>query len=150
TGVTVITAEHDTAGLIGVTANSFNTVSLEPPLILFSLSRRAWSCAPLLGCRGFGINILRDDQRDLSHRFASAGADKWDAVAFRRSARGVPLLDDVLATFECLPHVQHDGGDHVIVVGRVVDFGFDPDGLPLLYFRSHYRAIADEHPVAAP
>ncbi|MCW5623270.1 MAG: flavin reductase family protein, partial [Burkholderiales bacterium] len=114
TGVTVITAEHPVAGLIGVTANSFSSVSLDPPLILFSLSRRAFSCDLLLQAPAFAINVLRDDQQALSHRFAHAGTDKWVDVEFRRSANGVPTLGSVLATFECVPHMQYDGGDHVI------------------------------------
>lgn len=148
TGVTVITAAHATEGLLGITANSFNSVSLEPPLVLFSLARTSFTLRPFLESPAFVVNILHDGQRALSHRFARAGGDKWDGVSHRPSALGAPVLDGAIAAFECEHHAQYDGGDHVIVLGRVVGIETG-QGDPLLYFQSRYRGIAADDPEPA-
>ncbi len=144
TGVTIITAEHPTRGKVGVTANSFASVSLEPPLLLFSLARTAFSLQPLLESPGFVVNVLRAGQRALSHRFAHSAGDKWAGLSWRPASNGAPILAGVIASFECVHHGQHDGGDHLICVGRVVGMDNDPEGEPLLYFHSRYRAMGAE------
>ena len=144
TGVTIITACHPVRGFLGITANSFNSVSLDPPLVLFSLSRASFSLGPFLETTCFVVNVLRDGQRALSHRFARAGDDKWSGVSHRPSTCGAPVLEGTIAAFECLHHAQYDGGDHLIILGRVVHLEVDPDGEPLLYFHSRYRGIADD------
>lgn len=144
TGVTVITARHPTQGLLGITANSFNSVSLEPPLVLFSLARTSFTLGPILEAPCFVVNVLRDGQHALSHRFARAGDEKWMGVSHHPSSRGAPILEGAIANFECVHHAQHDGGDHLIILGRVVQLEVDPEGEPLLYFHSRYHGIAED------
>ncbi len=144
TGVTVITACHPVRGLLGITANSFNSVSLDPPLVLFNLARASFTLSPFLEAPCFVVNVLRDGQRALSHRFARAGDDKWAGVSHRSSSRGAPVLEGAIAAFECVHHAQYDGGDHLIILGRVVHLEVDPEGEPLLYFHSRYRGIAED------
>jgi flavin reductase (DIM6/NTAB) family NADH-FMN oxidoreductase RutF len=136
TGVTVITAIHPAQGPVGITANSFSSVSLDPPLLLFSLSRQSFSLRPLLESR--------DGQHALSHRFAAGGGEKWSGLTWREGRHGAPILGGTIASFECAHHAQYDGGDHVIVLGRVLALDTDAGGEPLLYFHSRYRSIGEE------
>jgi flavin reductase (DIM6/NTAB) family NADH-FMN oxidoreductase RutF len=144
TGVTIISADHPAHGLIGVTVNSFTSVSLDPPLILFSLARTSFTLQPLLEAPSFVVNVLRDGQRALSHRFAHSAGDKWDGLSWRPAASGAPILAGGIAHFECVHHAQYDGGDHLVLLGRVVGMDTDADGEPLLYFHSRYRSIGEE------
>ena len=142
TGVTVITTRHDDE-LHGLTANSFSSVSLEPPLVLFSLSRTADCFAAFESTDFFAVNVLRSDQETLSSRFATKDIDKWSDVEWTPGEGGCPLLDGAIATFECRVTNRHDGGDHVIYVGKVVTFAHDGDGAaPLAFFRGRYTAVA--------
>lgn len=141
TGVVVVTAPDPEGDPIALTVSSFNSVSLDPPLVLFSVARSALSLNKLLAAQSFGISVLRHDQTDLSGRFAHARSRKWSGIAPRLGATGCPLIDSCLAVFECAPHATYDGGDHLIVVGRVVRFEIAPDGEPLVYFRGGYHAI---------
>lgn len=139
TGVAVITATADDGSLIGMTMSSFNSVSLDPPLILFSVDRKAYSLPSLLAAKGYAVNILARDQDDISNRFAKAMSDKWEAVESTNGYEQAPLIAGALAHFECEPHATHDGGDHVIFVGRVVRYSTRPDKPPpLLFFRGRY------------
>ncbi|MFN8829632.1 MAG: flavin reductase family protein [Labrys sp. (in: a-proteobacteria)] len=142
TGVTIVSAAHPTAGLIGITANSFNSVSLDPPLVLFSIARTATSLPAFLESPGFAVNVLRDDQRALSDHFARSGPDKWARVPHLIGLNGAPILPGAIAAFDCERYATHDGGDHVIVLGRVVALEHDHAGQPLLYFRGRYRALS--------
>lgn len=144
TGVTVITAIHPAQGPVGITANSFSSVSLDPPLLLFSLSRQSFSLQPLLESPGFAVNVLRDGQHALSHRFAAGGREKWSGLTWHEGRHGAPILGGTIAAFECAHHVQYDGGDHVIVLGRVLALDIDAGGEPLLYFHGRYRSIGEE------
>lgn len=141
TGVTVITAVGPRGDPIGITADSFNSVSLDPPLILFSLSRRAYSLKAFLSSGTFAVNILRERQEDLSARFARTLTDKWSGVAYDLWDTGCPILHDALAKFECRTRHTYDGGDHIIFVGEVVRFEYDPNGQALVYYRGHYRTV---------
>ena len=142
TGVTVVTGIGADGGPVGVTVNSFNSVSLEPPLVLFSLDRAANSMAPFSDCRHFAVNVLGEHQAELSEAFAARdGADKWTGVSWRPGRNACPLLADALAIFECTTETTHDGGDHVIFVGRVDHVAMRPSGRPLLYFRGDYARI---------
>ncbi|MPZ38284.1 MAG: flavin reductase [Rhizobiales bacterium] len=140
-GVAVITANADTQA-IGMTVSSFNSVSLEPPLILFSIDRKARSLNGLLSARGFAVNILSRAQESLSTRFAQSRTDKWNAVRYTLGHSETPLLCGALAHFECTPYANYDGGDHVIVVGRVIRFALNAAGEPLVFFRSRYHSLA--------
>jgi len=146
TGVAVITAYGGDGVLYGVTVSSFNSVSLDPPLVLFSLSRRLLSLQGLLGAEAFAINFLRDDQAHLSARFASALTEKWEGIEFRPGSTGSPVLVPALAVLECRHHAQYDGGDHVIVVGRVTHLEVDSGCKPLVFFRGRYHSLSlQEH-----
>ena len=101
TGVTIITTCTRDSELLGITANSFNSVSLEPPMVLFSLAREAHSLNKFETCDFFAVNILRESQQDLSDRFAKASADKWTGVDYTTGVTKCPLLPNSLATFEC-------------------------------------------------
>ena len=145
TGVAVVTAKAADGALIGVTMSSFNSVSLDPPLVLFSIGRSAYSLNAMLAARGFGINLLSRAQRDLSDRFAKAQTDKWRDVAHVVSDLEAPLLDGALAHFECRPYAHYDGGDHVIFVVRVLRFSEPSSGEePLVFFGGRYRSLEDE------
>ncbi len=141
TGVTIITAAGEGGEPVGFTANSFSSVSLEPPLILFSLDRAA-QCLPVFEtAKHFAVNVLAESQQDLSNRFAAAVEDRFRDLAFTRGEGGTPLLADSLAIFECAAHAVHDGGDHRIFLGRVLRFRAKDEGDPLLYCRGRYRKL---------
>ncbi len=141
TGVTVITALGPDGGPIGITANSFNSVSIDPPLILFSLDRRSYSLPAFLDSETFAVNVLRADQRALAERFAKASADKWSKVGHDIWDTGCPILHDALAKFECRLRHTYEGGDHVILVGEVLRFEYDPNGRPLVYWRGAFGTV---------
>jgi flavin reductase (DIM6/NTAB) family NADH-FMN oxidoreductase RutF len=146
TGVAIVTAEIE-GMLLGTTVSSFNSVSLSPPLVLFSLARRALGFARWQEVEGFGVTLLDDTQSDLSTRFARGGSDKWSGLVPCRGPAGLPLIPHGLARFECQTHARYDGGDHEIIVGRVISFAA-ADGEPLLFFGGRYRRIEPEPPVA--
>ncbi len=128
----------------GVTINSFNSVSLDPPLVLFSLGRYLASLEAMTGATHVAINLLSRDQQHISRQFSrSTGAEKWQGVCYTEGAGGAPLLDGALAQFQCRKHAVHDGGDHVICVVEVLDFARSDAALdPLVFFRSNYAEIA--------
>ena len=144
TGITIVTAVAPTGEPLGVTANSFNSVSLDPPLVLFSLHRAAYSLGAFTEGGHFAVNILREEQRDLSIRFAQAGADKWSGLDYETWSTGAPIITGCLASFECRTRALYDGGDHVIFLGQVLQLRAMDGGRPLLYFRGRYRAISGE------
>jgi flavin reductase (DIM6/NTAB) family NADH-FMN oxidoreductase RutF len=145
TGVTIVTTVTPTGDLVGITANSFNSVSLDPPLVLFSLDRRAYSLKLFEEAGVFAINVLGEDQKELSSTFARAGAPKWDGVRFEVWDTGAPIIEDTLASFDCRVQAVHDGGDHVIFLGRVLRMRSTQEGRPLLYFRGRYNKIGEIH-----
>ena len=141
TGITVVTSVGLDGEYLGFTANSFNSVSLDPPLVLFSLDRGAYSLKAFEAAGVFAINILREDQEAVSIAFARALSSKWEGVRTEIWQTGSPILVDALASFDCETTSMHDGGDHVIFVGRVLRLRAGTDGRPLLYFRGAYRQI---------
>lgn len=147
TGVTVVTASDETGQWVGITANSFNSVSLEPPLILWSLNRSAWSLPSFEQADHFVVNVLAEDQIDLSNRFATQGQiDKFDGVSNFRGLGGAPVLTGCTVSFQCKKKFTYDGGDHLIFVGEVVDFE-SSDKPGLLYYKGEY-AVSRSHPEA--
>ena len=138
TGVTIVTVRTPTGELLGLTANSFNSVSIVPPLVLWSLSRQAGSMAAFERGSHYSINILASDQHALAIRFASKDVDRFDGVAFRLGASGVPLLDGAAAVFECFNRSRYEEGDHVIFVGEVERCGHRAGALPLLFHGGRY------------
>lgn len=142
TGITVVTSIGPDGERLGFTANSFNSVSLDPPLVLFSLDRRAYSLKAFEAAGVFAINVLREDQEQVSTAFARALSNKWDSVNFETWETGCPILADALANFECETKSMHDGGDHVIFVGQVLALRTG-EGRPLLYYRGAYRQLVE-------
>jgi flavin reductase (DIM6/NTAB) family NADH-FMN oxidoreductase RutF len=144
TGVTVITGLGAKDEKLGVTASSFNSVSLDPPLVLFSLNRRAYSMPHFQKSGHFAVNVLREGQEELADRFATPLADKWDGIRFDIWDFGCPILSDALANFECRTRYTYDGGDHVIFVGEIERMRADTEGKPLLFYGGRYQALDTE------
>ncbi|NNU44694.1 flavin reductase family protein [Ramlibacter montanisoli] len=144
TGVTIVTARTADGRVVGLTANSFNSVSLTPPLVLWSLSRAAASMAVFSAGSHYAINVLAADQKALAERFATRGADRWNGVTFTEGAGGAPLLDGAAATFECFNRSRYEEGDHVIFVGEVERCAHRTGASPLLFHGGRYFT---EHPL---
>lgn len=142
TGVTVITARGSDQRDVGVTANSFNSVSLDPPLVLWSLNRSSRSLEAFISTGYFAVHVLAANQKDLSMRFASRDADRFAGLQFKRGCGGAPLLPDCAARFQCRLASVHDGGDHVILVGEVLEFE-DSDRTPLIFHRGRYLEVPE-------
>ncbi len=141
TGVTVVTTLTRDGHPIGLTANSFTSVSLDPPLLLVCIARTSASIAAFEANQSFAVNVLHIGQQPTSNLFATRGQDRFGHINWRIGECGAPVLDGSLASFECARHAIHDGGDHIILVGRVVKAGFEPQRDPLLYFRGRYRRL---------
>lgn len=143
TGITVITTVDESGGPIGFTANSFTSLSLDPPLVLFCLDRKVTSFGAFSAERPFAVNILSSAQTDVSQRFATTGPEKWEGVEFESWETGSPILPGCLANLDCTIESVHEGGDHVIVIGRVVALK-RADAAPgaLLYYNGRYAELA--------
>lgn len=133
TGVTIVTARTATGTLIGLTANSFNSLSLHPPLVLWSLSQAAGSMPALSTGSHYAINVLAADQKALAERFAGRRDDRWAGVAYTEGASGAPLISGAAASFECFNRSRYEEGDHVIFVGEVEHCNHRPGAAPLLF-----------------
>lgn len=144
TGVTIVTARADSGALVGLTANSFNSVSMSPPLVLWSLSNQSSALPVFRRGSHYAINVLSAQQRELAQRFAARGVDRWQGVAYSEGASGAPLLDGAIATFECFNRSLYEEGDHVIFVGQVERCQHRGDVRPLLY---HGGRFYTEHPL---
>ena len=144
TGVTIVTARTAEGKLVGLTANSFNSVSLDPPLVLWSLARAAASMLAFSTGSHYAINILTAEQQALARRFATKGVDRFANVAFVDGASGAPLLADAAATFECFNRSRYEEGDHVIFVGEVERCTHRKSASPLLFHGGKFYA---EHPL---
>ena len=140
TGVTIITAISD-GEPAGVAANSFTSVSLDPPLVLFCVSRSSSTWPRIEKARKFAVNILGEHQEEISVLFATKGADRFGETDWHVGVGGSPVLHDTLAYLDCEFWAEYDGGDRIIVVGRVLDLGITHDGSPLLYFRGQYGRL---------
>ena len=138
TGVTIVTARTAEGELIRLTANSFNSVSLSPPLVLWSLSRKAGSMPVFERGSHYAINILAASQHLLAERFASKTADRFADVAFREGAGGAPVLEGAAAVFECFNRSQYEEGDHVIFVGEVERCTWLAGVAPLIFHGGRY------------
>jgi len=149
TGVTVVTTRDAEGRDVGLTVNSFNSVSLEPPLVLWSLARNAASLPAFQSAEHFAVHILAADQEPLSNRFAQRGADKFAGLELVRGEGGVPLLPGCAARFRCRTAYRHEGGDHEILVGEVL--GFESFGrAPLVFQQGGYAVAVKKRPPAPP
>ncbi|MBK5540535.1 flavin reductase [Pseudomonas sp. TH05] len=140
TGVTVVTAAAEDGRRVGVTANSFNSVSLDPPLVLWSIDKRSSSHEVFEAASHFAVNVLAADQIDTSNNFARPREDRFAEIAFDAGAGGAPVLADCAARFHCEKYQQVDGGDHWIMIGKVVAFD-DFGRSPLLYHQGAYSMV---------
>jgi len=140
TGVTVITTVDAEGNKIGMTANSFSSVSLDPMLVLWSIAKTSKSFAAFTEARHFAIHILSAEQKALSGQFASNCEDRFCNVPHRSGLGGIPVLEDYSAVFECEMESRYEGGDHIIIVGRVIEF--DNRGkAPLVFHAGRYADL---------
>lgn len=147
TGVAVVTTRAGDGRRVGMTANSFSSVSLDPPLVLWSLARQSPSLADFTAASHFGINVLAAGQHDVSRQFATPLPDKFGGVDCVDTIAGVPLLAGALAHFVCRNRRQYDGGDHLIFIGEVEHYDRF-DGEPLVFHAGSYQ-VATRHPECA-
>ena len=141
TGVTVVTCFDGDGQPFGITANSFTSVSLDPPLLLVCIHRDASCAAALESATHFAINVLQTGQQPASIRFATRNEDRFGVGDWTAGEFGAPVLMESLGVFECERFAVYDGGDHHILVGQVVKASFDATLDPLLYFRGSYRRL---------
>ena len=139
TGGTVVTCQGETAPL-GITANSFASLSLDPPLVLWSPAKASTRYVPFRDAERFAIHVLGEEQKDLCMAFASKDSD-FSAVNWVEGAHGLPMIDGCLARFECTRHAVHDGGDHALVVGRVEAVTLR-EGDPLIFAKGAFGTFA--------
>jgi flavin reductase (DIM6/NTAB) family NADH-FMN oxidoreductase RutF len=145
TGVTVVTTRGVSGEFAGLTVNSFSSLSLSPPLVMWSIALSAASFEAFENCSHFIVNVLADDQIPLAERFAQSGGDKFNGLLTRESIAGLPLLDGVAASFACRVASRYPGGDHVILVGEVLAYERS-ERTPLLYARGRYCQLGDVTP----
>ncbi len=144
TGVTVVTTVGSDGVPTGLTVSSFNSVSLEPPLVLWSLDRLAHSMPVFQVAPYFAVHVLSQDQMNLSNTFAQAGGDKFAGLTWNPGIGGVPLLPECCAVFQCETAHRYDGGDHVIFVGEVQAFDSAEDRAPLVFCGGRYTRLAQD------
>jgi 3-hydroxy-9,10-secoandrosta-1,3,5(10)-triene-9,17-dione monooxygenase reductase component len=148
TGVTVVTALDGTTP-VGFACQAFAALSLDPPLVLFCPSRRSRSWPVIERAGNFAVNVLSHDQRELSTRFGTSGADKFTSVPWSPAPSGAPVLSGALTWIDCSVHTVHEAGDHFVVVGLVNTLGEHTAGRPLLFFRGSYTVTEPSEPVPA-
>ena len=141
TGVCVVTANPDGFAPFGMTVNSFASVSLEPPLVLWSLQKDSELWSAWKATTRFTVNVLNASQQDLSNRYARKNAHDLFEDHYFMSEAGTPILVDAVASFECELDARHDGGDHNIIIGRVVSMEIGCINEPLVFHAGHYRAL---------
>jgi flavin reductase (DIM6/NTAB) family NADH-FMN oxidoreductase RutF len=144
TGVTVVTALAPNGELIGLTVSSFNSVSLDPPLILWSLSGSSPNLEAFRNASHYSVNVLAVNQQHISDRFAARSGDRFAGLALREGLNGVPLLKGCCSWFECSHEAQHPGGDHLIFVGRVARFAQGDTQTPLVFYGGAYRKLQED------
>ncbi len=137
TGITIITG-MDGDEPVGLTCQSFISLSLEPALVGFAPSKSSTSWPRIRRSGAFCVNVLTEDQEEVCRVFATSGADKFRGVGWRRAETGSPILDDTLAWIDCRVQDEHEAGDHLVVVGAVLDLAASRAGRPLLFYRGGY------------
>ena len=149
TGIAVITVALREASPIGITVNSFTSVSLDPPLVLWCIDRRSRRYPAFAGADAFTVSILASGHREVSSRLAGQGEHSLDGIGLIPTELGPPALADSLAVFECALESVQDAGDHAILIGRVLRFArHDGAGAPLVYFQGRYGALAPPRGIA--
>ncbi len=140
-GVVVVTAQGN-GRPVGITCQSFSSLSLDPPLVLFCTRKASWAWARIWEAGHFCVNILGEDQEGVGLVFADPTLDKFAEVRHAGQNTGAPVLDGVMGWIDCALHAVYDGGDHDIVVGRVLDLGVDLDRRPLVFYRGGFERLA--------
>ncbi|PHY14140.1 flavin oxidoreductase [Caulobacter sp. B11] len=141
TGVTVVTTCAADGRRVGLTANSFTSVSLDPPLALVCVDLKS-SSLPMLDAAGlFTVNVLHADHQALARQFTRKEGDRFEGVETETWSTGAPVLPGCMANFECVTHQVFDAGDHRVYVGRVVKLRYDPDHEPLVYLQGRFRRV---------
>lgn len=148
TGVVVITAVAADGKPAGMVVGSFTSVSLDPPLVAYLPTRESRSYQQISSSKYFCVNILAADQQDLCRKFAARGADKFEGVSWAPAENGSPVLDGAIGWIECSVEHEYEGGDHMIVVGRVLDLRVERRTLPLVFFQGGYGRFALPSPVS--
>ncbi|SFO28895.1 NADH-FMN oxidoreductase RutF, flavin reductase (DIM6/NTAB) family [Cohaesibacter marisflavi] len=141
TGIAIVTTMDDRDAPVGLTVNSFNSVSLDPPLVLWSLDKSSNQMDAFCSSGFYGVSILAHDQQLASNLFAAMAEDRFEKVEWSAGQTGAPLIDGALARIDCKTEQIIEGGDHVILLGRVVDIAVS-EGDPLVYYGGGYRALA--------
>jgi flavin reductase (DIM6/NTAB) family NADH-FMN oxidoreductase RutF len=142
TGVAVITTRASVEHHLGITVNSFASVSLDPPLVLWCMDKKSDRHHVFTKARSYTVSILGTEHQEVSSRLAKQGSHSLDGIALRETKLGPPALADALAVFECEAAQIHDAGDHSILIGRVIHFSRHEHGAPLVFFRGKYGALA--------
>jgi 3-hydroxy-9,10-secoandrosta-1,3,5(10)-triene-9,17-dione monooxygenase reductase component len=137
TGVTIVTATDD-GEPVGMACNSFTSLSLEPPLVLFCAAKASTTWPRIQAVGKWCANVIGEDDEELCRLFAQKDADRFARTAFHPGVSGAPILDRTLAFVDCVTEAEYDAGDHVIVVGRVLELGYAAGGKPLLFYRGGY------------
>jgi 3-hydroxy-9,10-secoandrosta-1,3,5(10)-triene-9,17-dione monooxygenase reductase component len=140
TGITIITALGKNGQKVGMTANSFNSVSLTPPLILWSIGKNTNCFEDFMAAEAFAVHVLAEDQQDLSNLFATSGIDRFANLDCTEGLSGIPLLPHYSVCFQCKMSHQYEGGDHIIMLGEVIEFT-DNQHQPLLFHRGNYNNL---------
>jgi len=148
TGVTIVTAADAQGSAVGVTANSFSSLSLDPPLLLWSIARSSSNYAVFRQAGHFAVHILDHAQAALSRRFSATGVNRFEGVPVESGPGGCPLLRDYHVRFECSVSERHEGGDHLIVVGRILNVEHQR-GNPLLFYGGRFARLHDAAEMAA-
>jgi flavin reductase (DIM6/NTAB) family NADH-FMN oxidoreductase RutF len=140
TGVCVVSCTAD-GECLGMTMSSFNSVSLDPPLVLFSIDRRAASLPVWLRAKVYAINVLSESQKDISNRFAKPHSNKWEAVRLANRGTSAPVLSGIAAFFECVPWSRYEAGDHSLFLAEVKCFMSFTDRMPLVFSQGRYASL---------
>jgi flavin reductase (DIM6/NTAB) family NADH-FMN oxidoreductase RutF len=141
TGVCVVSAQVDDQAPFGITVNSFTSLSLEPPLVMWNLQKTSDKYKEWRDAEYFAVNMLRADQEHLSQTFSMRGQSAIDETLLHRGGSGCPILSDCLATLECKVHARYEEGDHVVVIGEVLNVKSDPESDPLTFHKGTYGTV---------
>lgn len=144
TGVTVVTTAVPGHSPEGVTVNAFTSLSLDPPLILICLGKSTRALTVFEAADYFAVNVLSESQRHLSVTFSRPGENRFDGVSWTAWDKGCPIFEGCVANLECNRIARHDGGDHIILIGRVERLRFDKNRAPLLYVGGAYHSLGKE------
>lgn len=153
TGVVILTTRRDAEDWLAVTVNSFTSVSLDPPLLMFGIAKTANCLAIFESCERFSASVLRHNQQWISSSFARPSVSRLDRVPTQRTLDGDLLIDGALATFQCIRHARHDAGDHVLILGQIERFALHPHARPLAFFAGSYGSFTPdqaEAPLVSP